>query len=86
MIPDTNFSEIPASQKHIPPKPFKYFNRRFKDRVITIINAYQNGGYSMVEVGKYFGLCYSTISRIIQMVERQMARPDTVVCVVCFED
>jgi len=33
------------------------------------VNAYQSGGYSMKEVGAYFGVHYSSVSKIIKQAE-----------------
>ncbi len=67
---DTNLSEIPAAQKRTLPKPLKYYEKKYQDRNTAITNAYRSGGYSMEEVGDYFGLHYSRISRIVRDIEK----------------
>ncbi|MBP3974042.1 MarR family winged helix-turn-helix transcriptional regulator [Pseudoxanthomonas spadix] len=34
-----------------------------------MLAAYRSGGYSMKEIGAYFGLHYSTVSRIVRAGE-----------------
>lgn len=68
--PETQLSEIPAAQKRKPPKPLNFYDKKYQDRNTAIANAYRSGGYSMEEVGDYFGLHYSRISRIIRDAEK----------------
>ncbi|WP_126455863.1 REP-associated tyrosine transposase [Sulfuriflexus mobilis] len=75
MSPEIKLSEIPAAQKRTPPKPLSFYEKKFPDRNTAITHAYRSGGYSMEEVGEYFGLHYSRVSRIIRNVE--MAKDKT---------
>ena len=61
-----NLSEIPSSHKRQVAKPLSYYEKSNSDRDTAIINAYASGGYSMKEVGDYFELHYSRVSRIIK--------------------
>ena len=61
-------SEIPKAQRRKEPKPLDYYSEKFKERNQSIIMAYQSGGYSMKEVGDYFGIHYSSVSKIIKQV------------------
>jgi len=63
---ETNLSEIPSSQKRPAAKPLHYYEKKYSDRDTAILNAYASGGYSMKEIGGYFELHYSRISRIIK--------------------
>ena len=63
---ETNLSEIPSSQKRPIAKPLRYYEKKYIDRDTVIINAYASGGYSMREIGDYFELHYSRVSRIIK--------------------
>jgi hypothetical protein len=58
--------EIPASQRRSIPKSLEYYSVNMPNRNAAIIGAYKSGGYSMKEVGEYFGLSYSMVSRIIK--------------------
>lgn len=62
---DKDLSEVPQSQRRRKPRPIVHYEKRGKDRDEAIINAYKSGGYSMKELGDYFGLHYSRISRIV---------------------
>ncbi len=42
----------------------------FSDRNTEIALAYQSGGYNMEEIGIFFGLHYSWVSRIIHDFEK----------------
>jgi len=64
--------EIPKAQRRKEPKPLDYYSKKFRERNQSIIMAYQSGGYSMKEVGDYFGIHYSSVSKIIkQAVDSQ---------------
>jgi len=64
--PVTTLSEIPVAQKRTPPKTLKSYKKKYTNRNTAITNAYRSGGYSMKEIGDYFGLHYSRISRIVR--------------------
>ncbi len=65
IIDDKDLSEVPSAQKRPIPKSLEYYKTKYRDRNTAIATAYSSGGYSMKEIGKYFGLHYSRISRII---------------------
>jgi REP element-mobilizing transposase RayT len=58
--------DIPASQRRGIPKSLEYYGDNMPSRNAAIISAYKSGGYSMKEVGEYFGLSYSMVSRIVK--------------------
>jgi len=62
---DRDLSEIPSSQRRAVPKSLSYYQSSGKDRDDAINKAYASGGYSMREIGDYFGLHYSRVSRIL---------------------
>lgn len=62
---DKDLSEIPKSQRRGKPKPVAYYEKQEVGRDEAIASAYRSGGYSMKELGDYFGLHYSRISRIV---------------------
>jgi len=64
--PETNLSEIPSSQKRKVSKSIQYYENTYRDRDEAIVLAYASGGYSMKEIGDYFALHYSRVSRIIK--------------------
>jgi len=63
---DSSLSEIPVSQRRALPKALSYYAKKYKKRNEAIAFAYASGGYSLKEVGDYFGLHYSTVSGIIK--------------------
>lgn len=62
-------SEIPKVQKRKVPKPLDYYSKKHRERNTDIIEAYKSGGYSMKEVGDYFGVHYSSVSKIIKQAD-----------------
>ncbi len=59
-------SEIPQSQRRPIPRPLQYYEKHAVTRDEAIANAYASGGYSMKEIGDYFGLHYSRVSRLLR--------------------
>ncbi|MBS1225325.1 MAG: addiction module toxin RelE [Proteobacteria bacterium] len=72
--PDIPLNEIPTVQRRPPPPPLSQFAEAH-DRDEAIQRAYASGGYSLKEIGDYFGLHYSRISRILQ--KQRMAKDKT---------
>lgn len=67
---DKDLSEIPASQRRAVPKTLDWYASNTSERDEAIRLAYDSGGYSMREIGDFFGLHYSRISKILKLVER----------------
>ena len=63
---DKDLSDIPASQRRSVPKSLEYYGDNSPNRNTAIVSAYKSGGYSMKEIGEYFGLSYSMVSRILK--------------------
>lgn len=63
---DKELSEIPVRQRRALPKKLSFYAGKYKTRNEAIVMAYASGGYSLKEVGDYFGLHYSTVSGIIK--------------------
>ena len=62
----TNLSEVPSSQKRQVAKPLTYYEKKYKDRNTAISKTYESGGYSLKEIGDYYNLHYSWVSRIVK--------------------
>jgi hypothetical protein len=60
---------VPHLQKRKLPKPLEYYAKKYSDQKIAINHAYLSGGYTLKETGNYFGMYYSTISRIVKANE-----------------
>lgn len=74
-IIDRDVSEIPKIQRRPIPKALEEYERSATGRNEAIQLAYRSGGYTLEEIGKYFALHYSTVSRIIHR-DSQNERPD----------
>lgn len=61
---EQELTEIPSTQRRIMAKTLTDYEAEASSRDIAIINAVASNGYSMKEIGDYFGLHYSRISRI----------------------
>jgi putative transposase len=67
---EKDLSEIPNSQKTPKPKTLGQYEKLAANRNEAIELSYASGGYSMKEIGDYYGLHYSRISRIIGLIEK----------------
>ena len=65
MDTDKDLSEIPSPQKRPLAKTLEYYDNHCPDRNSSIKMAYASGGYSMNQIGHYYRLHYTSISRII---------------------
>jgi len=63
---DKQLGEIPSSQRRSKPKALSKYELSSQDRNTSIIESYQSGGYTLKEIGEYFGLHYSSVSGIIK--------------------
>ena len=63
---DKELSEIPSSQRRPTPKSLAGYESSNSDRNTAIIKAYKSGGYTLKDIGDYFGLHYSSVSGIIK--------------------
>jgi len=64
-------NDVPRIQKRKLPKPLEYYDKKYSNQKIAILNAYLSGGYTLKEIGDYFGKHYSTISRIVKTNENK---------------
>ena len=62
---EQSLEDVPKLQRRAPAKSLASYEQKFDDRNTAICQAYASGGYSLKEVGEYFGLHYSRVSRII---------------------
>ena len=63
---EKELSEIPSAQRRPTPESLEEYEASSQDRNTAIVRAYQSGGYTMKEIGNYFGLHYSSVSGIIK--------------------
>jgi REP element-mobilizing transposase RayT len=62
---DKDLSEVPLVQRRPRAKTLAEYKKQAANRNEAIAVAYASGGYSMKEIGEYFGLHYSRVSRLI---------------------
>jgi len=58
-------SEIPKAQRRAIPQSLEGYATNAKSRNEAIVLAYRSGAYTLAEIGQYFSLHYSSISRIV---------------------
>jgi len=71
--------EVPQSKARPRAKPLAAYVRTHPQRDRAIAEAYASGGYTMQEIGDYFGLHYSRVSKIVraEAEERRRAKGKT---------
>lgn len=62
-------ADIPKKQRRQVPKMLKEYESAAITRDEAIVAAYCSGGYTMKEIGRYFGLHYSRVSKIVSKVK-----------------
>ena len=62
---DGDLNEVPATQRRARVEPLERYRGRCASRDEAIAVAYASGGYTMKEVGDFFGVHYSRVSRIV---------------------
>lgn len=63
---DRDLREVPQAKRRPLPRSLPEFERANPDRDQAIQAAYASGGYTMREIGDYFGLSQSCISKVIR--------------------
>jgi len=66
---DKELSEVPSSQRRPLPSSLEEYERLCSNRNNSIIKAYASGGYTQKEIGDYYGIHYSRVSKIIKMAK-----------------
>ena len=69
MTLEQKLDDIPKIQKRQVAKPISYYAENCLNRDESITKAYQSGAYSLKQIGDYFGLHYSRVSRIVKQTE-----------------
>jgi REP element-mobilizing transposase RayT len=80
LIPgDRDLREVPQAKARGPAWPLAHYARSHPNRDSAIAAAYASGGYTLKDIGDYFGVHYSRVSRVVQAAEqsRPMARDKT---------
>jgi len=66
--------EIPQTKTRPSAKPLSYYARHHANRDRAIVAAYASGAYTMQDVGDFFGLHYSRVSKIIHAADQARAK------------
>jgi REP-associated tyrosine transposase len=66
---DRSLEEIPSAQKCPVAKPQSFYRELHPARNVAMAKAYLSGGYSMREIGEFFGVHYMTVSRAVHWFE-----------------
>lgn len=66
---DKSLDEVPSSQRRPLAKPLRDYERSAESRNGAIVAAWLSGGYKMTEIAEYFGLHYSSVSKIVKAHE-----------------
>jgi len=61
--------DVPLMQHRILPKTLEKYSEQSSSRNEAIRVAFKSGGYTMKQIGSYFGLHYTSVSRIINSVK-----------------
>ncbi len=51
--------------------PLNEYQRRYQNRNVAMAQAYLSGAYTMLEIGKHFGVHYMTVSRAVRQFEQE---------------
>jgi hypothetical protein len=57
---------VPRAQRRPLAKPLPEYAALHSDRDEAIVAAYASGGYTLKQIGEYFDLHYSRVSRIVR--------------------
>jgi REP element-mobilizing transposase RayT len=71
---DRDLREVPQARARPPAKPLAEYARKHPQRDRAIAAAYASGGYTMQDIGDYFGLHYSRVSKIIRAESQRPSR------------
>ena len=77
---DKKLSEVPLAQRRVAPKALDEYERQATTRNEAIALAYASGGYTMKEIGEYFGLHYSRVSRVLNAEKAKDKSPPPAAC------
>jgi putative transposase len=70
ILGDRDLREVPQAKSRGPARSLAHYARSHPDRDTAIAAAYGSGGYTMKEIGDYFGLHYSRVSRTVHAAEQ----------------
>jgi putative transposase len=66
IVPVKSLEDVPSSQKRGLVKALDEYVSTSNSRNEAIYHAFSSGGYAMKEIGEYFDLHYSSVSKIVK--------------------
>lgn len=64
-----DLSEVPKAMRRAVPRPLDWYATHQARRNEAMAQAYRDGGYSLAQIAKHFGVHYSTVSRAVRRFE-----------------
>lgn len=64
--------EVPLKQRRTEPKTLSEYNHEAVDSSSAMTSAYASGGYTLQQIADYFGVHYSTVSRMINATKHRI--------------
>jgi putative transposase len=68
--------EVPRVQRHPPARSLDAYANTNSTAAQAMIAAYHSGNYSLAAIGRYFGVHYSTVSRVVKLAEQKAEMRD----------
>ncbi len=65
----SRLTEVPRPQSRPAVKTLRWHRQQARDDKEAMATAYQSGGYTMKEIADFFGVHYSTVSRVVKSFE-----------------
>ena len=62
--------EVPKAHRRSIAMPLDEYRRRYQNRNEAMAQAYLSGAYTMLKIGKHFGVHYMTVSRAVRQFEQ----------------
>ncbi len=63
---------IPKVQLSVVKRPLEWYTQKYKQRDKIIIMAYKSGHYTQNEIGEYFSISHTTVSRVVRQADVQL--------------
>ena len=70
---DRDLREVPQAKARAPAKPLAEYARLHPERDRAIAAAYASGGYTLKDIGDFYGLHYSRVSKIVAALNENTA-------------
>ena len=71
---DRDLREVPQAKRRPIAKPLTQYAHDHPQRNDAIVAAFRGGGYTLRDIGDFFGIHYSRVSRIVQAADAARAR------------